>query len=237
MSLEQAQIQLGGCVWVGALSEACKLGSVRLRRTLESPGLSWREDPLLTQNRSSSLCQWSQVRGPFLPLPSPQQTAVGVLGTGPGASASVTHPCAPRLQPECQEEEDGGGRMRSWSSCIWSRMGLRSPQEMFSSPSTMNSSSSCHETTGVLSPGWTHGMRVVCCGVPSSLQLTSKVRSTKLSVEGLSWAKAACGRFPSNLLPNPCVFEPEIHACNSSNPLIVLNLMTLRKSEYSGHQV
>lgn len=46
MSLEQAQIQLGGCVWVGAFSEACKLGSVRLRRTLESPGLSWMEDLL-----------------------------------------------------------------------------------------------------------------------------------------------------------------------------------------------
>lgn len=33
-------------MWVGALSEACKLGSVRLRRTLESPGLSWMEDLL-----------------------------------------------------------------------------------------------------------------------------------------------------------------------------------------------
>lgn len=76
--------------------------------------------------------------------------------------------------------------MRSWSSCIWSRMGLRSPQEMFSSPSTMNSSSSCHEITRVLSPEWTHGMRVVCCEVPGSLQLTSKVRVTKVSVKGPS---------------------------------------------------
>lgn len=42
------------------------------------------------------------------------------------------------------------------------------------------------------------------------------------------------GDFPSNVLPKPCVFDLEIHICNSSNPFIVLNLMTLRKSEYSG---
>lgn len=94
-------------MWVGTLSEACKLGSVRLRRTLESPGLSWREDPLLTQNHSSSLCQWSQVRGPFLPLPNPQQTAVGVLGTG--RSLSFRH--SP-LRSQVTARVPGGGGWR-----------------------------------------------------------------------------------------------------------------------------
>lgn len=58
-------------------------------------------------------------------------------------SSPPAHPCAPRLHPECQEEEDGGGRMRWLSSCICRRMGRRKPQEMFSSPSTMSSPSSC----------------------------------------------------------------------------------------------
>lgn len=62
-----------------------------------------------------------------------------------GHSFSCTHPCAPRLQPECQEEEEGGGRMRWLSSCICRRMGRRKPHEMFSSPSTMSSPSSCTE--------------------------------------------------------------------------------------------
>lgn len=76
-------------------------------------------------------------------------SAQGHLRTEPQSPlgpALFTHPCAPKLQPECQEEEDGGGRMRSLSSCICRRMGRRSPQEMFSSPSTMNSSSSCPQS-------------------------------------------------------------------------------------------
>lgn len=60
-----------------------------------------------------------------------------------GLSLPCTHPWAPRLQPECQEEEEGGGRMRWLSSCICRRMGRRSPHEMFSSPSTISSPSSC----------------------------------------------------------------------------------------------
>lgn len=106
------------------------------------------EPPLFT------LCLWSQAGERSL-CPHPKPVADSSWGAGnwtsspqiPSNSSPFTHPCAPRLQPECQEEEDGGGRMRSWSSCICSRMGLRSPQEMFSNPSTMNSSSSCHETT------------------------------------------------------------------------------------------
>lgn len=58
------------------------------------------------------------------------------------ATMFCTDPCAPRLQPECQEDDDGGGRMRWLSSCICKRIGLRNPQEMFSRPSTMNSPSS-----------------------------------------------------------------------------------------------
>lgn len=60
-----------------------------------------------------------------------------------GGCLCPTHPWAPRLQPECQEEEEGGGRMRWLSSCICRRMGRRSPHEMFSSPSTISSPSSC----------------------------------------------------------------------------------------------
>lgn len=84
-------------MWAGALSEACKLGSVRLRRTLGSPGLSWREDPLPPRSSARPLAdsepllltlsmESGQRPLPFLPIQNPRQTAEGVLGTGPGTS-------------------------------------------------------------------------------------------------------------------------------------------------------
>lgn len=93
-----------------------------------------------------------------------QHTVCG--GCGGVAECLLTpppaHPWAPRLQPECQEEEEGGGRMRWLSSCIWRRMGRRKPQEMFSSPSTMSSPSSCaRDGRSAAGPrrGWRAGPR------------------------------------------------------------------------------
>lgn len=50
--------------------------------------------------------------------------------------------CVSRLQPECQDVEEGGGLIGSLSSCICSLIGRRRPQETLSSPSTISSPSS-----------------------------------------------------------------------------------------------
>lgn len=55
----------------------------------------------------------------------------------------TTYPWLSRLQPECQDVEEGGGRIRSWSSCIWSLIGRRRPQKIFNKPSKISSPSSC----------------------------------------------------------------------------------------------
>lgn len=55
----------------------------------------------------------------------------------------TTYPWLSRLQPECQDVEEGGGRIRSWSSCICSLIGRRRPQKMFNKPSKISSPSSC----------------------------------------------------------------------------------------------
>lgn len=62
-----------------------------------------------------------------------------------GVTLSVwtSYPWLSRLQPECQDVDEGGGRIRSWSSCIWSLIGRRKPQKILSKPSKINSPSSC----------------------------------------------------------------------------------------------
>lgn len=62
----------------------------------------------------------------------------------------TTYPWLFRLQPECQDVEEGGGRIRSWSSCIWSLIGRRRPQKIFSKPSKISSPSSYWETGAVI---------------------------------------------------------------------------------------
>lgn len=62
----------------------------------------------------------------------------------------TTYPWPSRLQPECQDVEEGGGRIRSWSSCIWSLIGRRRPQKIFSKPSKISSPSSYWKTGAVI---------------------------------------------------------------------------------------
>lgn len=144
--------------------------------------------------------------------------------------------------------------MRSLSSCICRRMGRRSPQEMFSSPSTMNSSSSCHRAIGAVSPagkpcgsqhrtgdkgqgpGWVH-MSIV---TPSS-QTLSTLNHPEGDLAGqhtscLEIQVHMCKLQERNVLEFFCVvlcfvfcvcFSVRVCVC-----VCVLILMTLKKEEY-----
>lgn len=97
------------------------------------------------------ILMWQTQHNPYLPsapLSDPLCTTSGQWGVT--WSVWTSYPWLSRLQPECQDVEEGGGLIRSWSSCIWSLIGRRKPQKMFSKPSNISSPSSCWERGAVI---------------------------------------------------------------------------------------